>query len=94
MLPAQLAASLALVESATAREGSSLMTLLLTWAPILLILVAWFWFMSRSGVSRHKMLQDRSLGHMARLEEQNREILETLKRIEKLLGDRPIDPGS
>jgi len=52
----------------------------ITWAPLLLILAFWVFFMSRMKVSRQGELVERNFQHMDRVEKLLERILEELER--------------
>ena len=66
----------------------SWLAIIIGWLPVVALLLFWVWYMRKFSLRRHRELQDRSLVHMERIESQSAEMLESLKRIERLLEDR------
>lgn len=79
-------------QEAAAPEGprlvSGLVSLFLTWLPIVIIIGMWVWFMRRSGAREMPARMERSMAHMDRVEQQNEQILASLQRIEQVLAER------
>ncbi len=65
--PATIAVAQDLYEEPSA--STRLIAALLSWAPLLILIVLWWVFFKALRPKRQKELQDRSLQHMARAEE-------------------------
>ena len=80
--------SQALAQQSAERPPSSLLTLLVTLLPIILIFGVYLWFLRRSGIGKNREHMERSRAHMDRAEQQNDQIIAALDRIEKALSQR------
>ena len=74
------------------RAGSPLLRFLFAWAPFIVIIGIWLWFMRGFGgggmgkrFRRSLEHMDRVEEHMERLEGQNQQMIETLQKVERQL---------
>jgi hypothetical protein len=84
--------ALSLAQAAEAKDPNPFMTLFVTLAPLVFFLWLAYRYMKRVGIDLNKQHVERSLVHMERVEQQNHEMLETLRRIETRLHDRDGSP--
>lgn len=71
-----------------AEEAGFWASMLFTWGPVLFIIALWIYFMRKLSKGRQGQLVERSFEHMDLLEAQNREMIESLKAIERHLERR------
>ena len=79
-LPSLLAA-----QESDAAAGNPILQFLFGWAPLIIILGLWLYFMRRMSAKKIGLQVERSLEHMDRLERLNEEMLEVLRNIESAL---------
>jgi cell division protease FtsH len=79
--------ALVIAQQTSEPEGSPWLTLLVSWSPIIFLVIVWVWFLRRAGVGKNKVYMERGRAHMDRVEQQNEQILAALDRIEKSLRE-------
>lgn len=83
-----LSPGLVLAQASAERPVNPVLTFLVTLAPLLLLFWLMHWYLKRVGIGLNKQHVERSFVHMEKIEGQNVELLDSLKRIEGLLRDR------